>query len=196
MSYSFEELFFYFIFYSFLGWVYETALCSVEAGHTVNRGFLNGPYCPIYGAGSIGFIAFLGRIKNVVAIFVLGAVGACALEYIVSFVMEKVFGARWWDYSSRKYNLNGRICLGAAMVFGAFAVILVKVLHPSAYRTFSALPKPLFLAVDYAMVVIFILDLIITLKGMQGFLRKELEERTRQQKRLLKAFPNLKNKSH
>ncbi len=195
MLYGIEELFFYFIFYSVLGWVYETILCSIEAGHVVNRGFLNGPYLPIYGLGSIGFLLLLGKEANVLLIFLLGAVIACALEYVTSFAMEKAFGARWWDYSERKYNLNGRICLAAAIVFGVFAVILIKFLHPAAYSVFSALPTPLFLAVDAAAVIIFILDFVITLKGMNGFPRKETEEQSRQQKRLARAFPTLKTKN-
>lgn len=189
-----ENIFFYFIFYSVLGWVYETILCSLEAGHAVNRGFLNGPYCPIYGFGSIMFLTLLGSETNVALIFVSGAIIACAVEYVTSFVMEKAFGARWWDYSTQKYNLNGRICLGAAVVFGAFAVILIKFLHPAAYSTFSALPAPLFLAIDAAAVIIFILDFVITFKGMNGFPKKQTEEQTRQQKRLAAAFPTMKTK--
>ena len=131
------EIFFYFVFYSVLGWVYETVLCSLEAGRAVNRGFLLGPYCPIYGAGAILFLILLGKEQNGILIFALGSAVACALEYLTSFVMEKVYGKRWWDYSQRFMNLNGRICLAGALAFGIFAVILIKILHPAVKTAFS-----------------------------------------------------------
>ncbi len=190
---SLQNIFFYFIFYSVIGWIYETALCSVEAGRAVNRGFLNGPYLPIYGAGAVAFLLLLGAQTNPLVIFVFGALIACTLEYLTSFFMELVFHARWWDYSTRKYNLNGRICLAAAAAFGTFAVILIKFLHPFFFSVFSALPVGLFTAVNGTMTVVFVLDLVITLKGMRGFSAPDAK-RNFQQKRLLEAFPSLKFK--
>jgi uncharacterized membrane protein len=189
-----ENTFFYFIFYSVLGWVYETILCSLEAGRGVNRGFLNGPYLPIYGFGAISFLILLGKETNPLFIFIFGGLVACTIEYVTSVAMEKTFGARWWDYSKRKYNFQGRVCLGAGAMFGLFAVVLVKFLHPIAFAVFSKLPAMLFNAVNSAAVIVFILDLVITLKGMKGFPRKKVvAELTGQQKRLIKAFPTLKN---
>ena len=118
-----EKYFFYFILYSIIGWGYETAMCSVRDRAFVTRGFLNGPYCPIYGVGAVLFLSLLGNEKSSVLIFIFGAMIASAVEYLTSFAMEKAFGARWWDYSDYKFNLNGRVCLGAAAVFGAFAVV-------------------------------------------------------------------------
>ena len=171
-----ENAFFYFIFYSMLGWVYETVLCSLEAGKAVNRGFLNGPYLPIYGIGAISFIVLLGRVNSPLFIFLFGAIVACTIEYVTSVALEKAFGARWWDYSKQKYNLSGRICLGAGTMFGLFAVVLVKFMHPMAYSVFSKLPPMLFDAVSIAAVILFTADLVITLKGMKGFPRKRVEK--------------------
>ncbi len=189
-----QYAFFYFVLYSVMGWLYETAICSFDAGKAVNRGFLNGPYCPIYGVGAVMFLFFLGRETSPLVIFVLGALIACTVEYLTSLAMEILFGARWWDYSSRKYNLNGRICLIGAVVFGAFAVVLIRFLHPALHAVFSALPPQLFFAVNGTMSVIFVFDLIVTLQGMRRFSAKNAK-RNLQQKRLLEAFPNLKFKN-
>ena len=187
-----ENIFFYFIFYSILGWIYETVLCSIEEGHSVNRGFLMGPYCPIYGFGSVAFLLIFGKLKNVLLIFVLGATLACSVEYFTSYAMEKLFKARWWDYSKYKYNLNGRICLSATIIFGTFAVILIKFLHPAVSRTFSALPRSLFLAIDATMFAVFLFDLIITLVGMRKIKNRNKDEESFQKMRLKQAFPNFK----
>ena len=106
-----ETYFLWLMIYSIIGWIYESTLCSITNKKLINRGFLNGPYCPIYGSGAILVILILGRIKNPVLLFFLGALVTCSLEYLTSYVMEKLFHARWWDYSQRKFNINGRVCL-------------------------------------------------------------------------------------
>lgn len=102
---------FYFMIYSVVGWIYETTLCSITDRHFVNRGFLNGPYCPIYGSGALLDVLILGRIENPFLLFILGVLVTCSLEYLTSYVMEKLFKARWWDYSDKKFNIGGRVCL-------------------------------------------------------------------------------------
>jgi len=193
---------FYFALYSVLGWVYETVLCSVEAGHTVNRGFLNGPYCPIYGFGSIVFLILLGRESSPFLIFLFGALIACAIEYATSLVIEKLFAARLWDYSKFKFNLHGRICLGAAAVFGAFAVLLIKFIHPFTVKLAEGIPRVIFIALTAAVLVTFILDFFITVKGFSGFNVKLkghsdksglTPDLSGQQKRLLRAFPTMRS---
>ena len=103
--------FLWFMLYSVLGWVWETILCSLTEGHFVYRGFLNGPYCPIYGCGALIDIVFLHWIVNPFALFILGALLASTLEYITSYLMETYFHARWWDYSDKRFNLNGGLVL-------------------------------------------------------------------------------------
>ncbi len=180
-----EEIFFYFVFYSVLGWVYETVLCSLEEKKAVNRGFLCGPYCPIYGAGAVLFLLLLGREQSPILIFVLGAAVACALEYLTSFIMEKAYGQRWWDYSERFLNLNGRICLAGAIVFGLFAVLLIKFIHPAVIFAFSGVNRTVFLAIDVAATAVLTFDFILALVGT----KKEISY---QKKRIEKAYPHLK----
>ena len=125
-----EKYIIWFFLYSIMGWVYESLLCSVKAGKFVNRGFLKGCYCPIYGCGAILDLLFLGKIENPVGLFLLGAVLACTIEYFTSYLLEKFFKMRWWDYSYMKFNINGRICLIGAIVFGILSVLLIMIIHP------------------------------------------------------------------
>lgn len=170
-----ETYFLWLMIYSIIGWIYESTLCSITNKKLINRGFLNGPYCPIYGSGAILVILILGRIKNPVLLFFLGALVTCSLEYLTSYVMEKLFHARWWDYSQRKFNINGRVCLIGAVVFGAFSVALNLGLHPLVKGLTDKL-SPLALHITCGVLfVIFATDCIVTIKGFAGF-REKLEE--------------------
>lgn len=210
-----EKYFFWLMIYSIIGWFYESFITSVAKRKFVNRGFLNGPYCPIYGWGSIIVILVLGRIENVFILFFLGAFLTCSLEYVTSFVMEKLFHARWWDYSKRKFNINGRVCLIGAVVFGAFSVILIKLIHPVVMKYTDLIPMPVFHTACAALLILFVADNIVTFGGFSGFnktlneisklfenakdkIKEEVNEvvidgLNRQQRRMIKAFPNLKS---
>ena len=111
MIITLEHYFLWFLFYSFVGWMYESILVSCQQHRLVNRGFLNGPLCPIYGTGAILGVAILGNVHNPIIIFLISMVGATILEYTTSCVMEQLFHARWWDYSNFRFNLQGRVCL-------------------------------------------------------------------------------------
>ena len=127
-----EKIFLWLMIYSFFGWVYESILCSITSGSLVNRGFLNGPVCPIYGFGALVVILAFWREPNIRVwnLFFSSMVLTCTLEYLTSWAMEKLFHARWWDYSQYRFNINGRVCLLGAVAFGAFSVLLIKVVHP------------------------------------------------------------------
>ena len=96
MIITLEHYFLWFLFYSFVGWMYESILVSCQQHRLVNRGFLNGPLCPIYGTGAILGVAILGNVHNPIIIFLISMVGATILEYTTSWVMEQLFHARWW----------------------------------------------------------------------------------------------------
>ena len=119
------------IIYSFFGWVWETCYVSVKSGKFVNRGFINGPLCTIYGFGAVSVYMILRPFSdNLLYLYLGGVVVATALEYVTAVLMESIFHTSWWDYSDNKFNFQGRICLGASLGWGAFTVILFKVLHP------------------------------------------------------------------
>ncbi len=137
------QVFLWLMFYSFCGWVYESTLCSLTGKRLVNRGFLNGPICPIYGFGALLVIFTVGNSGNSpVSLFLSSAVLACTLEYFTSWAMEKLFHARWWDYSSMRFQLNGRVCLAGFLVFGTFGLVLVEWVHPWLERKVISLGEP------------------------------------------------------
>ena len=128
---DFYHLMNWLIIYSFFGWVWETCYVSVKSGKFVNRGFINGPLCTIYGFGAVSVYVILRPFSdNLLYLYLGGAVVATALEYVTAVLMESIFHTSWWDYSDNKFNFQGRICLGASLGWGAFTVILFKVLHP------------------------------------------------------------------
>ena len=128
---DFYHLMNWLIIYSFFGWVWETCYVSVKSGKFVNRGFINGPLCTIYGFGAVSVYVILRPFSdNLLSLYLGGVVVATALEYVTAVLMESIFHTSWWDYSDNKFNFQGRICLGASLGWGAFTVILFKVLHP------------------------------------------------------------------
>ena len=128
---DFYHLMNWLIIYSFFGWVCETCYVSVKSGKFVNRGFINGPLCTIYGFGAVSVYVILKPFSdNLLYLYLGGVVVATALEYVTAVLMESIFHTSWWDYSDNKFNFQGRICLGASLGWGAFTVILFKVLHP------------------------------------------------------------------
>ena len=163
-----ETWFLWLMIYSVIGWIYESTICSIGQRKLINRGFLNGPYCPIYGTGAVLVLLVLGRLKNPVALFFAGAVLTCSLEYLTSWLMEKLFHARWWDYSKRKFNIGGRVCLIGAVVFGAFSVVLILVLHPAIKSLTDRLTDTALNVICAILFVGIVSDLIVTVKGLLG----------------------------
>lgn len=179
-----ETYFLWFVFYSVVGWVYETLLCSFEAKQFVNRGFLNGPYCPIYGFGAVINALVLGRIDNPLMIFPAAVVLTTTLEYLTSLGMEKLFHARWWDYSDKKFNINGRVYLLGAIAFGSFSVIqlmwvqpwLVGIIEmiPNQFRSLSALILFSVLLVDTVYTVTKLSEFNRELQDVSGIFEEKL----------------------
>ena len=120
----------WFMVYSFMGWIYESTLRSITHKRLYNSGFLNGPYIPIYGCGALLDVHLLNGLKDPLTIFLLAGVINCVLEYFTSWAMEKLFHARWWDYSNKPLNLHGRIYYLGFLAFGAFATLVVLYFHP------------------------------------------------------------------
>lgn len=138
---DFYHLMNWLIIYSFFGWVWETCYVSVKSGKFVNRGFINGPLCTIYGFGAVSVYVILKPFSdNLLYLYLGGVVVATALEYVTAVLMESIFHTSWWDYSDNKFNFQGRICLGASLGWGAFTVILFKVLHPLVESIVSLYP--------------------------------------------------------
>lgn len=130
-----------FFFYSFLGWCIEIAYAAVKEHTFVNRGFLFGPLCPIYGFGVIGVVHLLRPIaRNIIFLFFASIVLVTALELLTGFLLEKLFHHRWWDYSNMSLNLNGYICPFFSLIWGKGCVLIVHFVQPLVVHMLSLLP--------------------------------------------------------
>lgn len=156
--------FFLFFCYSFFGWVVECINCSILGKRIIlDRGFLIGPYCPIYGFGAMYMYIFLNQYyHNPIVLFVMALVGTSIIEYITSFVMEKIFKARWWDYSNQRFNIEGRICLVNSILFGLLGVTFIYLINPFFISLVDKIPQTIFIIISSICFIIFLADNIIT----------------------------------
>ena len=154
-----------FIIYSFIGWIMEVRYNYFDCKRWMNRGFLIGPICPIYGVGSILMILFLQEYRTQpFVLFVLAIIICSVLEYLTSFILEKVFKIRWWDYSHKKFNINGRICLETMVPFGIIGSLLVYFINPFFKHLITSIDIHVLNNIFYIVFLIFLADLIISLK--------------------------------
>ena len=120
----------YFFIYCFIGWIWETSYVSLKSGHFENRGFMNGPFLPIYGSGAIIMLFVSLPVKNsVILVFIFGSIAATLLELFTGMAMESLFHVRYWDYSYRKIQYKGHICIVSSIAWGFFSCLLVYFIH-------------------------------------------------------------------
>lgn len=163
MGFELYFLFYNFFLYCFFGWIYESCLVSFKKRMFVNRGFLNGPLIPIYGFGATTVYMFLYSIQeNAFLVFVCGALIASVLEYVTSYVMEKLFHAKWWDYTNYKYNLKGRICLLASFLWGLLSIFMTEVLQPFMNKLIHQIPRTFGETVAVVIFSLFLIDFTVT----------------------------------
>ena len=208
---SFKNIFFLFMFYSVIGWIVEVINSFVMEHKFVNRGFLIGPYCPIYGFGCTMITLFLGNnTSDFAGLFLKSAFICSVLEYTTSYLMEKIFKYRWWDYSNRKLNINGRICLETTIPFGLGACLIVNVINPFLFKVFESMNNTfsivlliilsITIIVDTLFSVIFVSKISDIQKNTKIDTTEELKNKminfiTRGKtfyKRIFESFPNLK----
>ena len=204
-------LFLLFITYSFIGWCMEVGCKLVELKKFINRGFLIGPYCPIYGWGCILIILLLNKYTDdPLVLFIMAIVICSILEYFTSYFMEKLFKARWWDYSRRKFNINGRICLETMIPFGLLGCLIMYFVNPFFVSIYSKIPSNILIIISSVLFTIFLTDNIISYTIMfkmkipkikiskdnteeiTEYVRSILAKRSFLYKRLMKAYPNMK----
>ena len=200
-----------FIIYSFIGYLIEVTSCSfTEKRLNFNRGYFVGPYLPIFGVGSMIFANFFQKYRgDFFALFIIGLVSACLLEYITSYFLEKIFKLRWWDYSHRKFNLNGRISLETGMGFGILGVLIVQYIHPFLLHTLFMLSDTTIFISGTILFIIFFVDFVFStyaisrlkinikkceVKDDTSYIRKEVLDSLKKYSlfysRLFKSFPN------
>lgn len=167
--FSFSEIALLFFIYSFLGWCVEVAFVAVTAGKVTNRGFLNGPVCPIYGCGMIGvLLALLPVEKNIWLLFLGGMVICSAVELFGGWILDKIFHMRWWDYSDEKFNIGGYVCLAFSFMWGMAVVFAVKFVHHPIMAVVEKIPFQIQVIIVVVCGVVFVVDMIVTLKNLIG----------------------------
>ena len=172
--------FFFFIIYSFIGWLYESTLCSITGKKLVNRGFLNGPICPVYGFGALLVIlTFYGDSMDILPLFLSSIVLTTLVEYVTAVILEKLFNAKWWDYSGRPFNIHGRVYLLGALVFATLSVLVIKYLHPAISTFILSLPENLLITSGSLIFILLTFDLFFTVRHLlllSGRLAAVMEE--------------------
>ena len=191
---SYYHIFQYFLIYSFLGWCTEVIYAAVAEGRIVNRGFLNGPVCPIYG---FGILAVFGTVntglsrygtsslyKNLLLIFLCGMALTTMIELFGGWALDKLFHARWWDYSDKPLNFHGYICLQFSLLWGIGIVLVVEVLHPLIAATLDRImPETVGWSLMYFLYIVYAADTMLSVMIMVG-LYKRLAELDEMQKKM------------
>ena len=210
-----NEIYYYFLLfliYSFIGWLIEVIGKLIEKHKFINRGFLIGPICPIYGHGCLLMILTLSRYKdNPLTLFICAIFICSLLEYFTSYFMEKIFKARWWDYSTKRFNLNGRICAETMIPFGILGTLVICVINPIFEYLLNLFNFETIKITAVVLFIIYLIDNIISLTIMFGFkgtlktvekdgteeitkkVKKILINKNVLYKRLVEAFPNFMN---
>ena len=179
MPQNFYEVVAVFIVYAFLGWCTEVAYAAVNSGKFVNRGFLNGPYCPIYGCGVLVVVAGLTPLQdNLVVLFVGSMVLTSAIEFVTGFVLEKAFHKKWWDYSEVPFNIKGYVCLKFSILWGIACTLVMKLMHPLIYKLITLSHNLVGIIILSVIMVAFAADLGITVATILKFNKrmKAMEE--------------------
>ena len=202
MEYNIVTYFLLFMIYSVAGWIMEVTCKSFEAKKFINRGFMIGPYCPIYGWGAIFITILLKRyISDWIVLFFMSMITCGVLEYLTSYVMEKLFHARWWDYSRRKYNINGRICLETLVPFGLLGLTIMYITNPIILNALQSIPDNILNVIAIVLFVIFTIDGIVSLKVVSNVratstkLNKEAKTMDNTEEITAKVKEILRNKS-
>lgn len=164
MGYTWVQMGWIVLIYSCLGWCCEVAFAALKTGKFVNRGFLNGPVCPIYGFGVLSVVLVLEPVNdNLLLLFFGSMVFTSLLEFIAGFAMERIFHDKWWDYSNNPFNIKGYICLEFSIIWGIACVLVVDIIHPIIMKLVNALPHTLGLWLMGALYVLLVTDAVLTL---------------------------------
>lgn len=210
MVYSFYQLLWLYMIYSFIGWCGEVAVAAVKRHRFVNRGAVSGPFCPIYGLGAVVVAVFFPELKgNPLFLFLGGMVVNTFVEYVTGRIMEMSLHKKWWDYSDQKFNLGGYVCLKTSVLWGICTVLMIYVLNPVFTGLVGLIPKLWGEIILWVLFGLLIVDFIGTVIAVWGLKKKngridqireglgrtsKLLENTmtrRLQARMIKAYPNL-----
>ena len=190
---TFYQIFQYFLIYSFLGWCTEVIYQAVSKGRIVNRGFLNGPVCPIYGFGVLAVFATVNTAltradtgsgeENLLLVFLCGLVLTTSIELFGGWALDKIFHARWWDYSDKPFNFHGYICLEFSIIWGIGIEFIVEIVQPAIAAMSSEMPERVGWPLMGVIYTLYAADFILSVMIMVG-LNKRLAELDEMQRRM------------
>lgn len=193
-GYDFYHLVSCFFLFSALGWMVESIYMSLCNKKLTNRGFMAGPFCPIYGVGAVvGYVILHPLAENVVALYLIGALLATVFEYGVAVLMQKLFGEVWWDYREKPYNYKGIICLESTIAWGFYAVIIITFLFDKVMSVVDYYPTAWGIRTVFLIFIWIVIDFIyhfaVAIAGREGFKHKkqQLEEWTEQYSHFLQG---------
>lgn len=169
------NLFLLFMIYGFLGWIVEVIYVRIGSGHWYNRGFLHMPFLPIYAFGAITITIFLQDLPNPILVYIFGVILTSILEYFTSLVMEKLFHTKWWDYSTYRFNLHGRVCLKNSLLFGILSLVVIYGFNPLLYIPIDNLDEQFKLTLINVFIPIFIIDLAYTLRNVSALPIRDIQ---------------------
>ncbi|MCI8527892.1 MAG: hypothetical protein HFH82_01875 [Lachnospiraceae bacterium] len=165
-SYSLVQWLFFFYLYCFMGWCVESVWVSVRKRHLTNRGFLRGPFLPIYGSGAMMMlVASMPFRDSIVLTYLSGCVGATLLEYVTGVVMEKLFKVRYWDYSRKKFNFQGHICLTTTISWGFLTILMTEILHVPVEKFVFSIPGTALNILTFILTVGIVVDFTLSFKA-------------------------------
>lgn len=190
-QYSIIQWLFFFYFYCFFGWVFESTYVSLKSRKFVNRGFMRGPFLPIYGSGAIMMLVVsMPFQENIFLTYIAGCIGATVLELVTGIAMEALFKVRYWDYSNQKFNYKGHICLSSTVAWGFLTILMTEFVHKGVEKIVFAIPAMAVNLVTVIVTVYIIIDFTLSFKAAMDLrdilvgLEKAKEEMERIQKRL------------
>lgn len=190
-SYTMIQWLFFFYFYCFFGWCFESAYVSLKSRKPVNRGFMRGPFLPLYGTGAIMMLVVSMPFQdNVVLVYVSGCIGATILEYVTGVTMEALFKVRYWDYSKNKFNFQGHICLGSSLAWGFLTILMTEYIHKPIEAFVLFIPDAWLTGITFVLTAIICADFALSFKAALDLrdilvkMDKAKEEMMRLQKRL------------
>lgn len=165
-SYSTIQWLFFFYFYCFVGWCFETAYVSYKKKRFVNRGFMRGPFLPLYGTGALMMLLVsMPFQKYFVLVYVAGCIGATVLEYVTGVVMEALFKVRYWDYSGERFNFQGHICLKSSLTWGFLTILMTEFVHRPVERFVLAIPTGILTPITLLLTAIICADFALAFKA-------------------------------
>ena len=190
-SYTLIQWLFLFYFYCFFGWCFESSYVSLKSRKLVNRGFMKGPFLPLYGSGAIMMLVVSKPcLGHWWAVYIAGCIGATVLEYVTGVVMEALFKVRYWDYSNQPFNFQGQICLSSTLAWGGLTLLMNYVVHRPIESLVLGIPANLLTVVTILLTVYISCDFTLSFKEALDLrdilvrMEKAKEEMQRLQKRL------------